>query len=54
MKFEILLHAADICIVDVLLIQVLDHLAETSKGQQEHVKPANEVLLLLRPVLKLS
>lgn len=41
------LHATDIGIVDVLLIQILDDLGDTSKGQQEDVQTPHKAAFLL-------
>lgn len=49
-KMEILLHARDVGIVDILLIEILDDLGQATKRQEESIKTSHERFLLGGPL----
>lgn len=49
-KMEILLHARDVGIVDILLIEILDDLGQAAERQEESIKTSHEGFLFGGPL----
>jgi hypothetical protein len=49
-KMEILLHARNVGIIDILLIKVLDNLGQATESQEESIKTSHKGFLLGRPL----
>ena len=49
---QVFLHSRDICVVNILLVQILDNLRKTSERHQEDIKSSYEISFFRRSLFR--